>query len=95
MPTYDATELFLREWDQRTKKQRAQFRRAVRAFVADLKAGHGIRASLGVKRYHGEEGEWEFRWGPDGRALFRYGTSPHAGDVHIIWLRIGTHNIYK
>jgi hypothetical protein len=50
---------------------------------------------LGIERFAGHEGVFEFRWAPDGRALFAYGTSPHPGDVHIIWLRIGTHAIYK
>lgn len=35
------------------------------------------------------------RYEADGRALFAYGDSPHPGDVHVIWLRIGTHDIYK
>lgn len=33
-------------------------------------------------------------WANDGRALFKYGTSPHPGDVHIIWLRVGSHEIF-
>ncbi len=38
---------------------------------------------------------FEFHFAPDGRALFRYGTSLHAGEVHVIWLHIGTHDIYE
>lgn len=38
--------------------------------------------------------DYEFRFAGDGRALFMYGTSPHPGDVHIVWLRVGTHDIY-
>ncbi len=33
-------------------------------------------------------------WANDGRALFTYGSSPHQGDTHIIWLRVGTHDIF-
>lgn len=105
MPTYELHDEFLRDWKQLTPDQQQQFAAAAKHFVADLKSGTGIRASLGIKRFHGVPGVWEFRWAPNGRALFRYGSSPpragrspnaptHPGDVHVIWLRIGTHDIY-
>jgi len=50
---------------------------------------------FGVKRFHSVPGVWEFAWSANGRALFCYGASPHEGDVHIVWLRIGTRDIYK
>lgn len=95
MPTYEADQLFLRDWRQLTPAQRKRFKAAVRRFVEDLKAGRPPRAGLGIERFEGHEGVFEFHWAPNGRALFAYGTSPHPGDVHIIWLRIGTHDIYK
>ncbi len=32
-------------------------------------------------------------WAPDGRALFRYGDPVCEGEPHVVWLRIGTHDI--
>lgn len=95
MPTYEADQLFLRDWRQLTPAQRKRFKAAVRRFVEDLKAARPPRPGLGIERFEGHEGVFEFHWAPNGRALFAYGTSPHPGDTHIIWLRIGTHDIYK
>jgi hypothetical protein len=33
-------------------------------------------------------------WAPDGRATFTYGDSVKPGEAHILWNRIGTHDIY-
>jgi hypothetical protein len=33
-------------------------------------------------------------WAPDGRATFSYGTPVKEGEAHIIWRRIGTHDIF-
>ena len=95
MPTYETSEDFLRDWRRLTPAQRQLFQTAVRKFVEDLKAKRPQRHGLGVKSFLGQEGVFEFRWAANGRALFTYGTSPHPGDVHIIWLRIGTHDIYS
>ncbi len=32
-------------------------------------------------------------WADDGRATFSYGKSDQPDDPHIIWRRIGTHDI--
>ena len=88
MPTYETSEDFLRDWRRLTPAQRQLFQTAVRKFVEDLKAKRPPRHGLGVKSFLGQEGVFEFRWAANGRALFTYGTSPHPGDVHIIWLRI-------
>jgi hypothetical protein len=34
-------------------------------------------------------------WAPDGRALFSYGESVLAGQPHVIWERIGGHEIFE
>jgi hypothetical protein len=95
VPTYEEGRLFWRDWRRLSPEQRERFREAVRRFVEDLKAKRPPRPGLGVERFEGHPGVFEFRWADDGRALFKYGTSPHPGDVHIIWLRIGTHDIYR
>lgn len=93
MPTYEPEERFLRDWEQLTEEEQDRFTRARRKMVYDLKAGQGFRKSLRVKRVQGHAGLYEMTWAPDGRATFFFGTSPRSGDVHIIWRRIGGHEI--
>ena len=63
--------------------------------VADLKTGRGLREGLRVKGIRGQSGVYEMTWAPDGRATFTYGISPRPGDIHIIWRRIGGHEIFQ
>jgi len=95
MPTYERSTEFLNDLARLTPDQRKQFQAAARQMVEDLKANRPFRPSLGVERFHRRKGAYEMRWGVDGRALFEYGTSPHPGETHIIWLAVGTHRIYK
>jgi hypothetical protein len=99
MPTHDETDAFWREFDRLSPEEQERFLQAVSEFVRLLKQGFlpsKMPKRFGIKRFHGHSGDlWEFRWGSDRRALFRYGTSPNAGDVHIIWVSIGTHDIYN
>ena len=95
MPTYEADRVFLRDWVRLTAEQQRRFKTAVSRFVEDLKAKRPPRKGLGIERFEAHEDVYEFHWAPNGRALFSYGVSPHPGDIHIIWLRIGTHDIYK
>ncbi len=48
---------------------------------------------LAPARWQRKRDVFEMTWADDGRALFKYGASPHEGDNHIIWLRIGSHEI--
>jgi hypothetical protein len=34
-------------------------------------------------------------WAADGRATFEYGQEVRPGEAHIIWRRIGTHDIFR
>ena len=95
MPTFEADEQFIRDWRNLTPAQRQRFKVSVRRFVDDLKAKRTPRPGVGIERFEGREGVFEFHWAPNGRALFSYGVSPHPGDTHVIWLRIGTHDIYS
>nr|WP_237694410.1 hypothetical protein [Streptomyces sp. SID2563] len=82
--------------DRLTPEQRRRFRRAVAAFVEDLRAGR-FRAGLRVKRVQRARGVYELTWsmgsGPAGRATFEYGPARHPCTPHVIWRRIGTHDI--
>jgi hypothetical protein len=94
MPTYEASEEFLRDYKRLTKQERAAFRRAVDKFKEDLKGG-SFRRSLRVKRMVAAPGIFEMTWeGSDGRATFHYGREVVPGEPHIIWRRIGGQDIF-
>lgn len=95
MPTFDVEPRFLHDYARLTHEQRLLFAAAYKKLVADLKAGRGFRKGLRVKGVQGHQGVFEVTWARDGRATFAYGTSPHPGDTHIIWRRIGGHDIFQ
>jgi len=66
---------------------------AVAKFVNDLDQGQ-FRPGLRVRGVQGKDGVFEMTWAPDGRATFQYGAPVHEGDPHVIWRRIGTHDIF-
>lgn len=37
----------------------------------------------------------EMTWADDGRALWTFGDETVAGKRHVVWLRVGTHSIFK
>ncbi len=94
MPTPDEWTKFLREIARLTEAQQDRFIDAMKQMVADLRARKPFRTSLRVKGVPGHPAVFEMTWEmPNGRATFHYGTSPHPGDVHIVWRRIGGHQI--
>jgi hypothetical protein len=34
-------------------------------------------------------------WAPNGRATWQYGPEQRPGERHVIWRRIGTHDIFR
>lgn len=95
MPTREITESFLRDWERLTPEQQRAFRVAVGKLVDDLRAGGGLRAGLRVKGVQGAPGVYEMSWAPDGRATFSYGRSVVGDEPHVIWRRVGTHEILR
>ncbi len=93
-PTYEQDERFKHDLEQLTADEKRRFYAAVKKFVHDIKEGRGFRKSLRVKGVQSKRDVFEMTWADDGRALFKYGTSPLAGDTHIIWLRVGSHEIF-
>ena len=67
--------------------------RAVKKFVDDLARGGRPRSGLRVKGVQGAPGIFELTWAPDGRATFQFGKSIREGQPHIIWRRVGGHEI--
>ncbi|MFN0093411.1 MAG: hypothetical protein ACKVVT_01360 [Dehalococcoidia bacterium] len=96
MPTYEQASQFRREFRALNAEERRQFLQAVRALRGDLER-HPDRfhPSLRVKRVVAHPGVWEMTWGPDGRATFNYGPEVVAGEPHVVWRRVGTHDIFQ
>lgn len=93
MPTFERLRRFDRDFAALSDAQREAFRSAVRKFVADLERGHGFRQGLRVKGVRGAPGMFELTWANDGRATFSYGESRREGEAHIVWHRVGTHDV--
>ncbi|MCJ7827021.1 MAG: hypothetical protein MUP36_02125 [Demequinaceae bacterium] len=94
MPTWDQTDAFRRDFSALTPARRAAFIIAVTHFVHDLGAG-AFRKGLRVKKVAGRPGVWELTWANDGRATFSFADSVAEGEAHIVWRRIGTHEILR
>ncbi|MFI2318840.1 hypothetical protein AMK17_25520 [Streptomyces sp. CB00072] len=97
MPTYETLRRFAADLDPLTPEQQHRFRQIVAAFVDDLRNGQRFRASLRIKRIRCAPGVFELTWsmgtGPAGRATWEYGPERRVGTPHVIWRRIGTHDI--
>lgn len=93
MPTYLRLPRFNRDWDRLSPQEQARFRAALAVFLADLAASSGFRPGLRVKKMAGHD-IWEMTWAPDGRATFCYGQPVRDGEVHIIWRRVGSHQVF-
>ena len=93
MPTFNRTPRFRRDYRALTHEQQVAFKAAVQRFVEDLQSGR-FRPGLRVKGYRGSTNTFEMTWAPNGRALFEYGAPIRPGHQHIIWLRVGTHDIF-
>ena len=94
MPTFFRTTPFLEDWESLTPGEKARFKVAVREMVGDLRAKKGFRPGLRVKRVRTTRDVFEMTWAPDGRATFQYGPEVRPGEPHIIWRRIGDHDIF-
>jgi len=94
MPTHEEDDAFWSDWKHLTPEQQKYFKAKVVDFTRKLQQGIIIPSELGLKKYRRIDGMWEFRFGGDGRALMRFGSQVQPGEMHIIWLRIGTHSIY-
>ncbi len=95
MPTFETPEQFIAEYLRMPPAMRRAFLAARSQFVEDLKANRQPRPSLRVKRVAAHPGIWEMTWAPDGRATFEYGDEVIPGQPHIIWRRIGSHEIFR
>jgi hypothetical protein len=93
MPTRDVLASFWRDWDRLSLEEKRAFLDAVRKVVEDLRSGGGFRKGLRVKGVRGARGVFELTWSSDGRATFHFGRALRADEPHIIWRRIGGHEV--
>jgi hypothetical protein len=94
MPTFDVTERFRKDLAILDPVDRSRLHKAVAQFVADLSSpDRRPRLGLRVKGVQGAGGVFEMTWAPDGRATFEYGPEKRPGEPHIVWRRVGTHDI--
>ncbi len=64
-------------------------------FVEDLEAGRSFRPVLRVKAVQGTGNIMEMTFAPDGRATWQFGAEVKYGQAHVIWRRVGTHEIFR
>lgn len=95
MPTHEEWTQFLREFEKLTEQQQDEFILAMKQIVKDLRKRRDFHRRLRVKGVQGHPGVFEMTWAPDGRATFSYGAAFQEGEAHIIWRRIGSHDILK
>lgn len=93
MPTFQRLPRFDADWEKLPEDQRRRFRKAVGQFVDDLASDRPFRPGLRAKRVQRTGNVFEMTFAPDGRATWQYGTEIRAGEPHIIWRRIGTHDV--
>jgi hypothetical protein len=85
----------MREYTALTTAQRRLFAKAVTKMVNDLRAGIGFRSSLRIKAVQGHTSIFEMTWDIDGRATLAFGDEQQPGEAHVLWRRIGGHDILK
>jgi hypothetical protein len=96
MPTYAWLARFGSDFARLSPEQQAAFLVAVQQFVDDLNRDDRVfRNGLRVRGIQGATGILEMTWAPDGRATFEYGDELAAGTPHIIWRRVGSHDVFK
>jgi hypothetical protein len=94
VPTFSTTPRFQRDFRKLSERDRARFQKVVREqFVPDLVLGL-FRPGLRVKGVQGAPGVYEMTWAPNGRATWQYGQQVRPGDPHVIWRRMGTHEVF-
>jgi len=94
MPTFERTPRFNKDWAALSRVERDRFSTAVREFVADLTTRR-FHPGLRVKAVRAHPGVFEMTCAPDGRATWQYGDEATPGEPHVIWRRIGTHDILR
>lgn len=96
MPTFDRLALFKREYRKLTPEQKDRFKVAVEKLVTALKQKPpSLPGDPLIHPLSGHHGVYELRFAPDGRATFTFGSPVRGSEPHIIWRRIGGHEVLE
>jgi hypothetical protein len=96
VPTFESLARFDREFRRMPRELQAAFLAMLPTFIAALRASPpSFPPALRVKRVQGRQDVWEITFAPDGRATFAYGEEVIAGTPHLIWRRVGTHDVLR
>lgn len=95
MPTFATAVRFMRDYAGLSRAEQEAFKDARKQFVDDLRSGRGFRPGLRVKGVKSAPGVFEMTWAGDGRATWEYGPVQRPSETHIVWRRIGTHDIFR
>jgi hypothetical protein len=94
VPTFERLARFDREFRRLPRELQRAFLAALPTFIAALRTSPpAFPPALRVKRVQGASGVWEMTYAPDGRATFSYGAEVMSGEPHIVWRRVGTHDV--
>jgi len=94
VPTWETTARFEKDIRALGSDQLGRFRTCIaEKFVAGL-SDPPFLPGLRVKGVQGYPGVFEMTWAPDGRATFEYGEEIEPAEPHIVWRRVGTHDIF-
>ena len=94
MPTFERLARFDREFRRLPRELQRAFLAILPVFIDALRATPPtFPAALRIKRVQGTPGVWELTFAPDGRATFAYGKEVLQGVPHVVWRRIGTHDV--
>jgi hypothetical protein len=93
-PTYERTNRFKIDYLKLTTDEQARFKaKVVEQFIPAIESGD-FPAGLRVKGVQGALGVFEMSWAPNGHATFQFGEERLPGHRHIIWRRIGGHEVF-
>jgi len=96
VPTFEKLPRFQKDWKTLEHDLQVRFRDKVKKeFVPAINEGFPYPGGLRMKGIQGATGIWEMTWAPNGRATWQFGEEITKGDPHVIWRRIGNHEIFN
>lgn len=103
MPHFSEEYHFKNDCRRLKRTEMEQFREALRAFIQTLSQWESsggpwpppFPAALRIKDVDGHKSIWELTWAFDGRCTWRFGAQKEPGKTHIVWRRIGGHEIFN
>jgi hypothetical protein len=94
LPTFARLARFDREFRRLPRELQRALLAVLPVFIEALRSSPpDFPPALRIKRVLGTAGVWEISFAPDGRATFEYGSEIRPGEPHIVWRRVGTHDV--